>query len=344
VSAILSIMQKAQEVIVESSVASLGQRGVGGICTRILVLGNWRAVFAAISLLFVLACTTTAPGQEPPTPTVLTLGGPDYSVILVTSDLAVGTNRVSFGLIDRDGMPVRTAQAQVQSVYLPPGQDGGEIRQTATAQFQQWPPGERGVYVTTLDFDLPGEATEANPGFWGLQVTTTTEAGVVVEAQTAARVAEQSSTPGIGDPAPRSVTPTVRDTDDLSTISSSEIPDPDLYQLSVDQALDSDKPLVVVFASPAFCVSATCGPQVNLVGQVKERHQNEANFIHVEVFVNPHLIEEGRPTGGWSPVIDEWGMLSEPWTFVIDSKGLVRAKFEQFTPAEEIEAALLEIL
>ena len=343
-SAKLSIMQKAQEFIAESSVASRSRRGIGGIFARILVPRNWWAVFAGISLLLVIACYTTSPGQAPPTPDALSLGGPNYSVILVTSDLAVGANRVSFGLIDRDGMPVRTEQAQVQSVYFPPGQDGGEIRQTATAQFQQWPPGERGVYVTTLDFDLPGEVTEANPGFWALQITTTTEAGVVVEAQTAARVAEQSSTPSIGYPAPRSVTPTVRDTDDLSTISSSEIPDPDLYQLSVDQALDSGKPLVVVFASPAFCVSATCGPQVNLVGQVKERHQDKANFIHVEVFVNPHLIEGGRPTSGWSPVIDEWGMLSEPWTFVIDGNGLVRAKFEQFTPVEEIEAALLEIL
>ena len=115
-SARLSIMQKAQEVIVASSAASLVKRVVGGIFTRILVLGNWRAVFTGILLLSVLACSTTAPGQEPPTPTALPLGGPDYSVILVTSDLAGGTNRVSFGLIDRDGMPVRTDQAQVQSV------------------------------------------------------------------------------------------------------------------------------------------------------------------------------------------------------------------------------------
>lgn len=337
-------MQKTQEVIVEFLVGPLGQREVGGIFTRILFIGNLWAVFAAISLSLVLACATAGPVQEPQTPTALPLGGPDYSVILVTSDLAVGTNRVSFGLIDRDGMPVRTEQAQVQSVYLPPGQDGGEIRQTVTAQFQQWPLGETGVYVTTLDFDLPGEATEANPGFWGLQVTTTTEVGVVVVAQTAARVAEQSTTPSIGDPAPRSITPTVHDTDDLSAISSSKIPDPDLYQLSIDQALDSGKPLVVVFASPAFCVSATCGPQVNMLGQVKERYQDVANFIHVEVFANPHLIEEGSLRSEWSPVIDEWGMSSEPWTFVIDGKGLVRAKFEQFTPAEEIEAALLEIL
>ena len=94
---------------------------------------------------------------------------------------------------------------------------------------------------------------------------------------------------------------------------------------------------------PAFCVSATCGPQVEVLSQVKERHQGEANFIHVEVFENPHLIQGGRPAGGVVPAVDEWGMLTEPWTFVIDKDGLVRAKFEQYTPAEEIEAALLDL-
>jgi len=42
--------------------------------------------------------------------------------------------------------------------------------------------------------------------------------------------------------------------------------------------------------------------------------------------------------------VDEWGLPTEPWTFVIDSQGLVQAKFEQFTTADQIEAKLLEIL
>jgi hypothetical protein len=264
---------------------------------------------------------------------------------MVTSDLAVGKNRVSFGLISRDGMPVRTPEAEVQAVYYPPGQEEGEVRQTVTAEFIQWPPpGNRGVYVTTVDFDVPGEATTTQSGLWVLQLSTTKDDGTLVEAETAVTVKEQSSTPAIGSLVPRSETPTLSEVDDLSTITTADPPDPDLYQLSVDQALETGKPLVVVFATPAFCVSATCGPQVEMVSQVKERHKDEANFIHVEIFENPHLIEGGRPTGGLSPVVEEWGLLSEPWTFVIDGQGRVHAKFEQFTPAEEIEKALLEVL
>ena len=307
------------------------------------------SLFGGLLTLTLIACSAAVPTPEAGTNAgseVAPLpGGPGFSAILVTSDLAVGANRVSFGLIDRDGMPVRTNEAQVKSVYFPPGEDEGQVKQTVNAQFREWPPtGTRGVFVTNLEFDVAGEGTNADPGYWGLQVTTTTAEGVAIEAQTAISVSAQSSTPGIGKPVPRSVTPTDGDTDDLATISSSASPDPSLYQLSVDEALDEGKPLVVVFASPAFCVSATCGPQVDMISQVKEKHQGEANFIHVEVFENPHLIQGSRPTDGLVATVDEWGLPSEPWTFVIDANGLVHAKFEQFVAAEEIEEVLREIL
>ncbi len=78
--------------------------------------------------------------------------------------------------------------------------------------------------------------------------------------------------------------------------------------------------------------------------KVKENVGDRANYIHVEVFEDPHMIEGARPTGGLVAAVDEWGLPTEPWTFVIDSQGLVRGKFEQFTTAAEIEAKLLEIL
>jgi hypothetical protein len=308
------------------------------------------AGIAFVVMLLAVGCATAATVEPTVTPTAVfddlagPPGGPEYSAIVVTSDLAVGTNRVSFGIINRDNMPVRSPQAQVQSVYFPPGQDKGQVRQTTAAKFIQWPPGDRGVYITTLDFDVPGEGTAAQPGLWALQITTTTGDGEPVQAQTVVKVQDKSSTPAIGSPAPRSVTPTAKDGEDLSTITTDDPPDPDLYQLSIHEALEAGKPLVVVFATPAFCVSATCGPQVEMVSQVKERHQEDANFIHVEVFEDPHLIEGGRPTGGYVPAVEEWGLPTEPWTFVVDREGNVHAKFEQFTTAEEIEQALQDVL
>ena len=62
----------------------------------------------------------------------------------------------------------------------------------------------------------------------------------------------------------------------------------------------------------------------------------------MEIFKDPHLIKDGRPTEGILPAVQEWGLPTEPWTFIIDADGLVSAKFEQFTPSQVIEAALLE--
>ena len=256
--------------------------------------------------------------------------------MVVTRDLAEGSNRVVFGLIDREGMPVRSDQAQVQTVYLPPGDAPGEPRGSAEAGFIQWPTGPQGVFAANIDFD--------EPGFWRLKVTTTTADGKAVEAQGAVEVKDKTDTPALGDAAPRSVTPTAGEVDDLGTITSATIPDPDLYRLSVHQALDEGKPLVVVFATPAFCVSATCGPQVEVLSQVKDKFSDQANFIHVEVFKDPHLIESDRTAAETVPAVDEWNLPTEPWTFVIDKEGKVRAKFEQFTSAEIIEEALREVL
>ena len=192
------------------------------------------------------------------------------------------------------------------------------------------------MFVAEFDLDVAGA--------YEIDIDFTSNDGTPIFAQTSFIVKEEPSTPAIGSPAPASVTHTAAGTDDISHITSSPEPDLDLYELSVHEALEQDKPLVIVFATPAFCVSATCGPQVGELSKIKERVGDRANYIHVEVFEDPHLIEGDRPTGGLVPAVDEWGLPTEPWTFIIDSQGLVQAKFEQFTTAEEIEAKLLEIL
>ena len=284
-----------------------------------------------------MASATPTPVAVSPTSTPLPTG-PEFGVIVISTDLAVGVNRVVFGLVDRDGMPVRATggRADVQAAIFIAGQEAAEVRHSATAQFMRWPVGSQGVFTANLKLDTAG--------FWRLRVSMASEDRGQVEAVGAFQVKELSDTPSIGDRAPASITPTLSGVEDVATITSSPVPDPDLYRLSVHQALDAGKPLVVVFATPAFCVTATCGPQVEVVSQLKERFQDQANFIHVEVFENPHLIEAGRPAGGFVPAVLEWNLPTEPWTFVLDRAGRVQAKFETFTTVEELEDALQKVL
>ena len=48
--------------------------------------------------------------------------------------------------------------------------------------------------------------------------------------------------------------------------------------------------------------------------------------------------------GRLTPVMAEWGLPSEPWTFVVDGEGIVRAKYEGFVGADELRDAIDETL
>ena len=262
-------------------------------------------------------------------------GGPEHAAVVITSDLAVGSERLAFGVVSREGPPLEAESATVRTYFLPPNTNAREARQTLVAEFLAWPT-VAGVFVAYPEFDVAGS--------WELQAEFTTADGTEVTASSAFPVKETSSTPSIGDVAPASVTPRASDVEDLSHITTAGEPDPDLYALSIHEAVADRKPFVVLFATPAYCVSFTCGPQVKELSSLGNKYAGRANFIHVEVFKDPHLIEGGRPTGGLVATVEEWGLPTEPWTFVVDSDGLVRAKFEQYTPAAVIEGALLAVL
>ena len=307
----------------------------GGLSTipRELDPRSFILTLAFLSLLMV-ACS---PGSNNPIiSSEQEAGGPEYSGIIVTTDMSVGVNRILFGVINRDGMPVSGSTPEVDAYFLLPGQKTRELKDSTSAEFVRWPTGPGGIFIAEFDLDIPG--------FYELDVNFTSTNGIPIFAQASFVLKEEPSTPRIGSLAPASVTHTAALAEDISHITSASDPDLDLYELSIHEALEQNKPLVVVFATPAFCVSATCGPQVGALTKVKERIGGRANYIHVEVFKDPHMIEGGRPTGGLVAAVDEWGLPTEPWTFVIDSQGLVQGKFEQFTTAEELEAKLLEIL
>ena len=126
-------------------------------------------------------------------------------------------------------------------------------------------------------------------------------------------------------------------------ITSSIEPDPDLYRLTVAEALDSGTPTVVSFATPAFCRSATCGPQVDVITALKNRLSGRANFIHIEVYEDPHEVTD-LSQARLVREMAEWGLKSEPYTFILDRHGRVAAKFEGFVNEDELGAALEEVL
>ena len=305
------------------------------ICIRATVrfLPDTRCIaLLLIVIITALACSSPAPQlARVPTPAPESL-----RLALASSDLAVGSNRVVFGVLDDDTGPVRDADVQVSTFYLPAtgGQEGPVG--TVDAVFHAWPVTPRGVFTAELSFDRPGE--------WGIGAVVTDAGGTERKASARVRVKEASATPALGTAAPRSVSKTLADVGGFEQLTTDFEPDADLYGMTIAEALDTGKPLLVVFSTPAYCQTATCGPQLGVIKELKAEYADRMNFIHIEVYDNPHEIEGDLSKAVISPTAEEWGLPSEPWTFIVDGGGVIRAKFEAFTTREELETALAEVM
>ena len=289
------------------------------------------AAFAALALTLLACSSESAEPSAEAAPAAPTSVGeqPQVRVALGSRDLAVGQSRFVLGVLGDDG-PIRAPRVAVLFVYL--DESPQVVRATGIAEFTEWPTGA-GVYVAHVEFDRAGR--------WGVIATVESE-GERMSGQSEFVVNASSSTPSLGARVPLDRNKT--DVDSLSELTTDEEPDPDLYELTIAEAASNGRPTVISFATPAFCTSATCGPQVQVVSSVKERHGAEADFIHVEVYDNPAEMDGDVSKGVLSPLIDKWGLLSEPFTFVLDGEGLVAAKFEGFVAQEELEAALIGVL
>lgn len=253
-------------------------------------------------------------------------------VTVAASDLSVGSNRIAVNVQRTDRTRVDDAAADLTLTYesIDAPAEGG-VKEAPALIWRPWPV-RSGAYTTVLDFDTPG--------MWRLRLSHGSEdllPGIV-----RVHVREEPLTPAIGAAPPLMPSKTGASPGELAQITSAAAPDPDLYRISLDDAVGSGRPAVVTFSTPAFCNSATCGPQVEVLSELEDEYGDRANFIHVEIFDNPaQILDTGDlSVARQSPLIETWGLPSEPWTFVIDGGGRVSAKFEAFATRSELEEAL----
>ena len=304
---------------------------------RSLLLSVGTVLFAAT----IAACSGSAPdttGAEPPSrpDDGDLIEGPisedGIKIILGTADVAVGTHRMAF-VIDSPQSLITVPQATVVSRPLEKDDGAGE---TATAVFRPWPYGVRGTYTTQLTFDVAGR--------WQIDVTVMDGNGDSRSAQLPFRVAEATEAPDVGAPAVLSESKTLADVDDIGELTNGFIQDPGLYRTTIADAVGSGLPTVIVMANPIFCINAVCGPQVEVLQQLKDRYSGRANFIHVDFYDNPDEIQGDLSRARISPTILEWRIPSPEWSFVIGRDGIVAARFEAFATLDELDEALRKVL
>ena len=257
-----------------------------------------------------------------------------YQIVLATEDLAVGTNRFVFGIVNKDGF-IPNEFVTLFSSFYPSSQAEPQIKDVVTAKFYSWPYGTKGSYVTELDFDKPGK--------WKIDVSVENDKYELENVQLIFDVNAVSSSPNIGVKSYESMNKIINNVESIDQLTSGSIKDRELYEINIKDALAGNKPIVVVFASPGFCINPVCGPQVEVLQKLKNKYKSQAYFIHVEFYDNPHEMQFDIKKPRVSPIVLEWNLPSIEWTFVIDDSGYIAGKFEAFTNIQEIESLLVTL-
>jgi hypothetical protein len=268
--------------------------------------------------------------------------------MITTSELVVGQNRFAFGLL-KAGKLLEGADVTVR-VYSIEGSEAqlaAELKATYQAirnvkqqrSVHRHSDGSehvhgndssvRGLYVAKVSF--------TRAGTWGIEISAHQSDGSQEVARTAVTVLDAPDTPAVGSLAPRSRNLIASDVKDLRQIDTSQRPDSRLHQVRIADAIARGKPQLIVFATPQFCTNRMCGPVVDIVRTLLPVHGKRVAFTHQEIW------QEFADKKVFSTV-EEWRLITEPWIFVVDGRGIIRAKFEGLVTARELETALQQML
>jgi len=258
--------------------------------------------------------------------------GDDVAIVSGTANHEPGDVRVSFLVIDAEERVVTLPSARV---WVADRLEARPFLQSSAKLERIGVPGgdvadASHIYVARLRLPRPGT-------YWLLAEP---EGGAkAVQALGTVVVVESDSAPDVGDAAIASDTPTIASTGrDFAKLTTRTPPDESLLEHSIAGSLRSKVPFVVTFSTPKFCSSRTCGPVVDVVEEVASRFEGgKTRFIHVEVY------KGNDPAKGYNRWMREWGLETEPWTFLVGADGKIVERYEGVVSVNELETALHEL-
>ena len=261
-------------------------------------------------------------------------GGPVLAPAL--NHFVAGRNRYAFGLFTAARAQIADAPA---AVYIARA-GGGEAQGPFVARYESLEvdtqfrsqssaadeDAAKTVYVTSLPL---------RPGRYEVLGMALLDGRVVAaaSAQPLIKVARKDFVPRVGDRPPAIHTPTEADVGgDLEQIDT-RVPPSTQHESDFADVVGKE-PVVLTFATPRLCQSRVCGPVVDVVEQVKADYEDDAEFIHMEVYVGNDVRK------GYRPQLHAFRLPTEPWVFAISADGRVAARLEGAFSARELEAAV----
>lgn len=134
----------------------------------------------------------------------------------------------------------------------------------------------------------------------------------------------------LGAKAPSLATKTLADAGgNFSKVTTYRQPDERMYQFSVDKALQTGRPILLEFATPGHCTN--CDEQLQMLKAIMDKYQEQIIVIHIDQYANPQAYRA-------------YNVMGDPWTFLIDKKGIVRFERAGRMLYAEMDQAVKEIL
>jgi hypothetical protein len=292
------------------------------------------ALAAAALVLVTAACSPSA------APSPSAAAGPTVIPVII-GDQVKGPFRFVFSFIDAaTNAPAAAPDRTAKVSFVAPGQT--TAGSPADATFMWTIEGSVGQYFLNTQFPAAGD--------WKAVFDTSAPGKPAESIGVGFEVHDDLPLINVGEPAPASDNPTAKDVNgDLKQISTDPNPDPTFYEVSVKDALAAHRPFVLVFATPAFCQSRTCGPALDRVKAGSKGAPSNVAFINVEPYQLKYADGKLQPVLDANnqlqpvPAVDQWGLSSEPWVFTVDGTGIVRRSFNGMPSDQELKDAIAEI-
>jgi hypothetical protein len=245
------------------------------------------------------------------------------TLIIATFDpVSTLEQRLAFAVL-KDQVPLPKGEAQVMIDIA--AQGGGYGAPVAAARHDEGIT-ERPFYELTTTFD--------HPGVW--------QARVQHKGETATAAFEVLDPAAVPSPVPgrpllATPTPTTAATQGVSPLCTRSTPCP-WHEVSLDQALQSRKPLVVLFATPARCESQTCGPVLDILLTQKDAYEAKGvRFLHVEIY-------KDLQSQAHVPAVDAYHLTGDPVLYTAGPDGVVKDRITGPFDVADAKAALARLV
>lgn len=275
-----------------------------------------RRDFLRASAVTALGTAVACGGSPAPkTRTLSDIAGKDQpalQLVLVGTQLLSGRpQRFAFGLFDpRLNQPVPNL-TDVKISY------GAQKTSTANGPFAATYHGDglgdRGIYEAMTSFPADGTFLAV--------VEFTINGARATSSFGTFQVGRRHAMPIVGERAPAPPTPTFDNARGVSPICTQKPKPCSMHDVSLDKALKNGKPTIVVLATPQFCQTALCGPEVEIVDAIRTENGEGINFVHIENYKDdkPETIQRVI----LSPAAAAWRLEEEPAIYAIGADGII---------------------